>query len=252
LTRKVGLCYNKLRGDDLIIEFHAHILARTDHGCKSSAMALEQLRLMKRYGTDAVVATPHFYPNQDSVESFLDAREGAISAMLKKLPMEELPTVYPAAEVLACEGIHKMKDLEALAVAGTRVILVEMPFTNWSDTLLFSVLGIRERGLCPVLAHIDRYSPERIRPLLDEGMLAQLNAEAFRLFGKGMQYLPLVKKGQVVALGSDLHEAKAGDYARFVKAQKKLGDAAHTVFAATAKLLENAVPITEQKERVSV
>ena len=229
----------------MIIDFHAHILPRTDHGCASSAMSLAQLQLMKKFGTDAVVATPHFYPNQNTTESFLCARDGAIGAMRAKLPLEDLPAVYPAAEVLVCEGIHKMPGLEELTIAGTNIILLEMPFVRWSDDLIRSVLGVRERGLCPILAHIDRYFYGDVQILLNEGFKAQLNAESFGLFGNYKSLLPHVESGQVVALGSDLHEAKAGDYRRFVKAQKKLGKQAAPLFARTEALLKGAVSITD-------
>lgn len=231
----------------MIIDFHAHILPRTDHGCESSAMAHAQLQLMAKNGTEAVVATPHFYPNQDRVSSFLRARDGAIEAMLHKLPMHELPTVYPAAEVLVCEGIDTMEGLEKLTIAGTSVILLEMPFVRWSDDLIRSVLGVRERGLTPVMAHVDRYLKSDVDTLLAEGLYAQLNAESFGMFGTAKRYVPLVEKGQVVALGSDLHGAKPGDYHGFVKAQKKLGKLAEVLFDSTASLLKDAVPITAPK-----
>ena len=110
----------------MIIDFHAHVLPRCDHGCDHSAMAKNQLLMMRAAGTDAVVATPHFYPNNDRVESFLDGRDGAIEAMHRKLPLEDLPIVYPAAEVLVCPGLHEMEGLESLTVSGTNVILLEI------------------------------------------------------------------------------------------------------------------------------
>lgn len=231
----------------MIIDFHAHVLPRCDHGCHSSAMSLEQLKLIKSAGTDAVVATPHFYPNEHSIASFLAAREGALDAMREKLPLEALPAVYPAAEVLVCEGLHKMKDLESLAISGTNVILLEMPFRNWSEGLINTVLGVRDRGLVPVLAHIDRYDLENVALLLDKGILAQINAEAFGLFKNVKPYVELMRQGKVVALGSDLHETKRADYKRFLHMQKKLGALADTVFAKTEALLKNATPLYQSE-----
>lgn len=225
------------------IDFHAHILPRADHGCNSSAMAMAQLRLMQAAGTDAVVATSHFYPNEDNISSFLARREGCFEAMLQKLPMGELPTVYQGAEVLVCEGIHKMQGIERLAVVGTNVILLEMPFGHWRPELYNTVLEIRRLGLCPVLAHIDRYDMQQVNVLLEEGIQAQVNAEAYRPFAKTAPYEALMKEGLVVALGSDLHGDKPAAYNRFVKMQKKLGTLADTVFAATEQLLKTATPL---------
>ena len=108
------------------------------------------------------------------------------------------------------------------------------------------------RGLCPVLAHIDRYDIRNVTALLDEGILAQVNAEAFRAFAKTAPYEALMREGRVVALGSDLHGSDPKSYKRFVKMQKKLGEVADTVFAATEKLLTNAIPLLPQQERVIV
>ncbi|MBQ9802546.1 MAG: hypothetical protein IJW51_05700 [Clostridia bacterium] len=227
----------------MIIDFHAHILPRTDHGCDSSAMARQQLRMIKKAGTDAVVATPHFYPNEDHIDAFLDNRDGAVAAMRRKLPMDELPLVYPAAEVLVCAGLHKMQGLEKLTVMGTNVILLEMPFFRWNDDLINTVLGVRERGLCPVLAHIDRYDFDMVELLLKEGISAQVNAEAYGVFKNPKLYTNLMKEGRVVALGSDLHGAKSAGYARFVRMRRRLGAVADTVFEATEALLAGATPI---------
>ena len=228
----------------MTIDFHAHILPHCDHGCHSSAMALKQLEMMKNHGTDAVVATPHFYPKEDSIEWFLARRDGAVEAMRQKLPLEDLPAVYAAAEVLVCEGLHKMEGLERLAISGTNVILLEMPMGRWSDVLLDTVLAVRDRGLTPVLAHIDRYLIGAVRELLDKGILAQVNADAFGAFRISKPYVEFAKKGSVVALGSDLHETSRATYRRFVHMKHKLGPLADEIFARTAELLKTATPIT--------
>ena len=229
----------------MTIDFHAHILPRCDHGCNNSAMSHDQLNLIKSYGTDAVVATPHFYPNEDSIASFLDGRDGAIDAMRRKLPLADLPTVYAGAEVLVCEGLHKMKGLERLVIEGTNVILLEMPLGRWSDRLLDTVLGVKARGLTPVLAHIDRYDLGPVKELLNQGILAQVNVDAFGFFKNAKPYVELAKEGKVVALGSDLHKVKRERYRRFVYVKRKLGPLADEIFARSAQLLKNATPLTK-------
>lgn len=226
-----------------MIDFHAHIMPRVDHGCDSMAMAHRQLLHCKAVGVQAVVATPHFYPNRHRVAEFLSWQSGAAEAMREKLPMGDLPLVYAGAEVLVCEGMQHMEGLSQLTVVGTNVILLEMPFARWSTVLLETVLAIREMGLCPVLAHIDRYPLQAVTELLREGITAQLNAEVFAAFGGWRRYLPFVENGSVVALGSDLHGARAKDCRRFLAATEKLGTNAPAIFARTEKLLAGAVPL---------
>ena len=174
-----------------------------------------------------------------------------MEAMKRKLPLEDLPKIYLGAEVLVCEGIHEMAGLEELCIQGTNVILLEMPFTAWSDALIDSVMGIKRRGLTPVLAHIDRYYDAKVRELLARGIMAQVNAEAFGLFGCKPFYKRAMELGNVVALGSDLHEAKNRDYKRFSRMCKKLGSLAEGVFARTEELLKTATPLGEApKENV--
>lgn len=227
----------------MIIDFHAHILPRCDHGCSHCSVAQSQLLMMRAAGTGAVVATPHFYPSDVSVESFLDRRAGALAAMRHRLPLEDLPAVYPAAEVLVCPGLHEMEGLEKLTVSGTNVILLEMPFTRWGEALIHTVLGVRERGLTPVLAHIDRYELDEVQKLLRHGVQAQVNAEVFGALKNPRPYVELMRAGKVVALGSDLHGESKAHYKRFLRMQKKLGPLADEVFARSAELLKNATPI---------
>ena len=228
----------------MIVDFHAHILPCADHGSDSAETTAKQLQMIAAAGTEAVVATPHFYPNQDTVDSFLARREASAKA-LYDLQIPNAPQLFLGAEVLVCHGLSKMKGLERLAVVGTNVLLLEMPFRQWDSELLDTLEDIEELGLHPVLAHIDRYPRDGVEQLLRAGFDAQLNAEGFKgLFSPGRcrRYLD---SGRVVALGSDLHGAVPGSYRDFVRACKKLGARAETVFERSAALLQKAAPITE-------
>ena len=108
-----------------------------------------------------------------------------------------------------------------------------------------TVLAIRDRGLCPVLAHIDRYDRSDVEKLLSQGIAAQLNAEGFIGFWDYRANRKYLNGVSVVALGSDLHGAEKKNYQIFVHMQKRLGEKAQAVFARTERLLEGAVPIEQ-------
>jgi len=196
-------------------------------------------------GADLVVATPHFYPHRENVDAFLTRRARTAKKLCEALPTEQAERIRVGAEVLICPGIAEMEGLELLTVAGTDVILLELPFTTIGSTLIESVLEVRERGLTPVLAHIDRYPPEPIDALLRQGIMAQLNASAFKGPFGGRRFMPHVAKGSVVALGSDLHGANRHEIAAFVRARKKLGRYEAEVFERTAELLRGATPLPD-------
>ena len=226
----------------MIIDFHSHILPKADHGSNSVDVTRAQLAMMHQAGTDIVVATPHFYPNLDSVDRFL-ARRAHTARRLTEIERPDTPVVYLGAEVLVCEGIESMQGLETLTIHGTKVILLEMPFGRWNERLIETVLAVRARGFTPVLAHIDRYAPENVIKLLREGILAQVNAAPLVRFFGYRRNRAYIEGESVVALGSDLHKAEKNGYANFVKMQQKLGARAGEIFAKTEALLQGAIPI---------
>ena len=228
----------------MIIDFHSHILPAADHGSDGVATTAAQLQLMHEAGTDAVVMTPHFYPNHTTLPAFLAKRDASARA-LAAMDRPATPRLYLGAEVLVCPGLQEMEGLEKLAIVGTNVILLEMPFRKWDRTIIETVLEIRERGLCPVLAHIDRYPPEGVHSLLRAGLLAQLNAEGLAGTLAYLRNRKYLDTGAVVALGSDLHGAERGGYKQFLRAKARLGKKADDIFSRTAALLQNALPLEE-------
>ena len=228
----------------MVIDFHAHILPGADHGSRDRGTTQKQLALIAAGGTRAVVATPHFYPHRDNISSFLTRRAAAVERLLAcDLPADL--QIFLGAEVQVCEGLDDMEELEALCVQGTKVILLEMPHGRWSERLIATVIGVAERGLVPVLAHIDRYPLREIEKLLSRGIAAQLNAEAFKGFFARSRAMRYLQGERVVALGSDLHGAEPEGYAEFTQMRARLGEAAEQVFSRTAELLAGAKNIAE-------
>ncbi len=229
------------------IDFHAHILPGVDHGSVSPATSLLQMALMREAGIAAVVATSHFYAHRESsVEAFLTRRNAAAATLAAALPPES-PTLCLGAEVLVCVGLQHMPGLGGLAVAGTDVILLEMPFGPWGHELLGTVEGIVARGLIPLMAHIDRYPAANLERLFElSGLAYQVNAEGLcRLTTRGA-LLRMADIGAVAAVGSDLHGAAPRDYRRFERALSLLGEARCRDIAAHSRaLLSGALPPTE-------
>ena len=206
----------------MIIDFHAHILPGVDHGSASLENSIKQLSAAKLAGIEVVVATSHFYPDKNEMESFLEKRSDAYEILKPSLKQFEITCIL-GAEVALCEGLENLKDLQKLCIEGTPYMLLEMPFRHITDRLVNTVVAIQEMGIKPILAHINRYSIKNVWRLLELGVLAQLNVEAFAGFRNRHKYISYIDKGMIHVLGSDSHIDRMESYPQFAKALKKLG-----------------------------
>ncbi len=212
-----------------------------DHGSANTEMALAQLRLMAKNGTTDVVATPHFYPQKEKVERFLEKRERAL-AKLSPLLEEGMPRVFIGAEVLLCAGMENMKDLHKLCIEGTNLLLLERPFLPLTNELADTVYRIDKLGYTVLLAHIDRYDPRETCSLLFPNVKAQVNTKTLTGFFSRKKIMPFFRDHMVSALGSDLHGTPA-DYNGFPKAKKILKSHYDAVMQESCALLNGAIPL---------
>ncbi len=220
-----------------MIDFHAHVLPRCDHGSDGIETSLRQLQLAREAGVTTLIATPHFYPDHDSFEALLQRRSRTYQELMER--HSGLPEVLTGCEVHLCPGLDHIEGLERACVRGTRLLLIEMPVSYWSSSLEETLVRLHDdRRFTVVLAHIDRYDPKRIERLLPYGFLAQINAESvLKIFGR-KRLLQWIDRGNVVALGSDIHGTVPG-YEPFTKAIRILKERADTIFERTGHLLED-------------
>lgn len=194
----------------MITDFHSHILPGIDDGSRSLEMSMTMLQQMADQGIPRVVATPHFYANQDTPETFLTRRAEAENLLRREMARQEgLPEVVVGAEVYYFAGMNRAEALRDLTIGGTDFILVEMPFCTWTDVMIRELEKIRQyQGLEPIIAHVDRYiSPlhQRKLPAIlnDMGFLVQANSSFFQ--ERTSYAMKLFKQGYIHLLGSDCH-----------------------------------------------
>lgn len=222
-----------------IIDFHAHVLPGADHGSSSLETTLFQLSSAKEHSVKHVIATPHFYPQSHTVDDFLSLRDAAYEKLLPSLDAT-LPKVTKGAEVLMCDGIERLRGLEKLCVDGTRIILLELPFSVFKTEYCDSVYRLVKEGYEVVLAHVDRYPKEHIEMLLDVGAKCQINAVALSGLLVPNHLKEWIKYGRVIALGSDIHKADKNAYKRFDKAKSRiLKYGCSEIFEDFSEFLEN-------------
>jgi protein-tyrosine phosphatase len=193
-------------------DFHSHILPGMDDGSRSVEESLGMLRMEAQHGIRQIVATPHFYPQQNSPEEFLERRAESARLLFEAMAQEApLPEVHLGAEVYFFPGISDCEQLRELTIDQNGYILIEMPLPPWTDRMYRELQDIHyKQGLNPIVAHVDRY----IRPfktydipnrLAQMPVLVQANATFFRdRFTRSMA-MRMLRSGQIHLLGSDCH-----------------------------------------------
>jgi len=214
-----------------MIDFHSHILPGIDDGSKDVEESLLLLDRLREQGVTMVVATPHFYANEQSVETFLQRRADAYSHLISRCA-DGAPQIRLGAEVLYYNGVSRLQGLESLCIEGTRLLLLEMPFTRWSSTVIREVLEIANNmDMTLILAHIERYmrfqNADVFSELQRHGVLMQVNASYFTERMSRRVALRQLGSGQIQLLGSDCHgvnnrSPKLGEAVAIIR--KKYGD----------------------------
>ena len=197
-------------------DFHSHVLPGVDDGSQSVKESLKMLSMEADQGIRRVIATPHFYANHDTPERFLKRREAACACLREAMAARtELPQIIPGAEVYYFAGMSESDVLPALAIGGSRFLLLEMPQGPWTPSMYREMEAIYVRqGITPIIAHVDRYiSPFRTqgipKRLAELPVLVQANAEFFlNRYTSGMA-LRMLQRESIHLLGSDCHDLKS-------------------------------------------
>lgn len=217
-----------------MIDFHSHILPGVDDGSKNVGMSLEMLRASAAQGVTDICLTPHFYAEQNTPEKFLEKRSRAAEELFSHLE-GGLPRIHLGAEVKYFEGICQCENLELLKLQGTNIILIEMPFMNWTDRIWRDIEEISSYPNTKVmLAHLERYLQFNAEKYLTKpamrDILIQSNAENFTSgFFQRHKAMKMLREGIIDVIGSDCHNlsSRPQNIAEARKAiQKSLGSSA--------------------------
>lgn len=194
-----------------MIDWHSHILPNMDDGSRNVSESVNLLKMLSEQNVDTVVATPHFYATEESSERFLQRRMRCYDKLIAEVSSElKMPRILLGAEVKYYPGISARDDLRNFCIEGTNLLLLEMPFSEWTEYTLreLNVLAC-SKGVTIVLAHIERYLPfqklDLWNRLRNSGILMQVNASYFSNFGTKRKALRLLESGLVHMIGSDCH-----------------------------------------------
>jgi len=227
-----------------MIDFHSHVLPGIDDGSSSVEESIKMLVSNKEQGIDIMLATPHFYIERRTVDRFLEKRQHSFEKLYEEIKdREDVPKLVLGAEVHYFNGIADFDRLEDLCIKGTRYMLLEMPFSVWGKRVLRDVEKIVQRGITPVIAHIERYiklqkGTDNINKLVNMDVLVQMNFEHIIGFFSRGEAIKLISKDIIDLLGTDAHnmtsrKPNSGKGMEFLR--KKFGDGILERFEKNAK-----------------
>jgi len=194
----------------LTTDYHSHILPNIDDGSDSIKTSLKMIKMMKQQGIGIIVATPHFYIHREvSLDSYLVKRQNAYEKLMASDPA--VKDIHIGAEVAIEKGISVLGELEKLCISGTRLILLEPPFTQYNSWIVEEIDEIaNSRRLIPIIAHVHRYmgvySKSDLKSLMSVDAVFQINAEAFEHFSTRRFVNKLISSGRDFVFGSDAHD----------------------------------------------
>ena len=214
-----------------MIDWHSHILPGMDDGSRSIEESLAMLDALREQGVDHVIATPHFYANDEAVDAFLERRAQS-QELLREACCEKSLRILCGAEVRYYPGIARMKELERLRIQSTKLLLLEMPMAKWTEYTVRELIELAGSGeVTVVMAHMERYMPLQNRgvweKLCDHGLLIQVNASFFGGLGNRHKAWKLLDAGRIHMIGSDCHNMttrppRIGD--AYERIRRKFGD----------------------------
>ena len=192
-----------------MVDLHTHILPEIDDGSDGVDTSLAMLRREAEQGVTVVCATSHYYAKHSSIPAFCERRAEAMERLSAVLT-EDLPRVLPAAEVAYFPRMEE-QDLTPLCIQGTRTLMLEMPFADWTSLQAEAVEAlVLDCGYQVVLVHSERFcfsksNRHQLEKLAELPIGLQINAGSLLRWGTRRLALDLLQLAHWPLLGSDCH-----------------------------------------------
>ena len=192
-----------------MVDLHTHILPEIDDGSDGVDTSLAMLRREAEQGVTAVCATSHYYAKHSSIPAFCERRAEALERLTGVLT-DGLPQVLPAAEVAYFPRMEE-QDLTPLCIQGTRTLMLEMPFADWTSLQTEAVEALAlDCGYQVVLVHPERFcfsksNWHQLKRLAELPIGLQINAGSLLRWGTRRLALDLLQLAHWPLLGSDCH-----------------------------------------------
>jgi protein-tyrosine phosphatase len=167
-----------------VIDLHLHLLPGVDDGPADEAASLVHAERLARDGVHEATVTPHVgHPDLPVDVHTIAERTRALQRAIDAAGIAL--HLHPGGEIFrsGATALGRAElDLIAHGPPGARWVLLEVPFGGIDDTFIDAARHVRGRGFALLIAHPERaarFDPDglrRIRPVLADGALLQVNA----------------------------------------------------------------------------
>ncbi len=215
LVKKLFTKQAKLDPIDLSVlgtDLHSHLIPNIDDGSKSIDDTLNMLKGFVDLGYQKVITTPHimsdFYKNTPQI-----INEG-LEQVKKAIKENNIPIeIEAAAEYYLDFHLEELIESGELLTFGDNYLLFELSFMHEPTRIKEVIFNLQNRGIKPVLAHVERYpfyfnEWDKIEDFMNRGCLMQLNINSLSgVYGPQVKKMSegLIQRGWINAIGSDCH-----------------------------------------------
>lgn len=195
------------------VDLHSHVLPGIDDGAATWEDSIAMCEIALHSGTSVLAATPHIrvdYPDVHAPEL-----AGLVAELNDKLSERGLDIeVVVGAEVALVDALdRRAEELELVSLGGGGTLLVESPHGPLPPLFESQIAGVVERGHRVLLAHPEhnpdfQADPERLRELVEGGILLQVTAGSFAARGRPpfkRAAVEFLRNGWVHVIASDAH-----------------------------------------------
>lgn len=201
-----------------MIDLHNHLLPGIDDGAGTLEETLQFLRLARRDGVTAVVATPHMKPGvyDNSREAILE--RVALVREAQRGDEADGVTLLPGAEVYFTADLPERARSGRLMTAADRgrYLLLELPYQQIPLGVDDMIFRLRLAGLTPIMAHPERVayyleSLDRVEASVRLGALTQVTSSSLtgRFGAKARDFaLAMLDRNLIHVVASDSHDVR--------------------------------------------
>ena len=166
--------------DFLNNDIHSHLIPGIDDGSPDMETTLSLLENFIDLGYKKVITTPHIM--SDYYKNTPDIILDGLDKVRKEIQKNNLKIEIEAAAEYNLEPDFEqlLKDNNVLTFGQENYLLFELSFFDEPPRLSEVIWDMREKGYCPVLAHVERYAYwhqnyDKVEEMINRGVKLQLN-----------------------------------------------------------------------------